>query len=68
MSSIYISIPFPVTINLSPLLGAAFLFWGSPRIKKRQDRGGATATGWVLSPSTSLYGIIEGTPDQVTLR
>jgi hypothetical protein len=27
----------------NPLLGAAFLFWGSPRIKKRQDRGDRVA-------------------------
>jgi hypothetical protein len=30
----------------NPLLGAAFLFWGNPRIKKRQDRG-AQRAGWV---------------------
>jgi hypothetical protein len=24
---------------VNPLLGAAVLFWGSPRIKNRQDRG-----------------------------
>ncbi len=29
-----------MNVRIIPLLGAAFLFWGFPRIKKRQDRGG----------------------------
>jgi hypothetical protein len=32
-------------VGQNPLLGAAFLFWGNPRIKKRQDRGGAERRG-----------------------
>ena len=32
--------------HVNPLLGATFLFGGSPRIKKRQDRG-AQRAGWV---------------------
>jgi hypothetical protein len=37
----------PLPVN--PLPGVTFLFGGSPRIKKRQDRG-AQRAGWVKSP------------------
>jgi hypothetical protein len=38
--------PYKGSMAENPLLGAAFLLWGSPRIKKRQDRG-ARRAGWV---------------------
>jgi hypothetical protein len=41
-----------------PSLGASFLFWGSPRIKKRQDRGVGGEGKGVRMTSIDLESII----------